>query len=305
MKKAGLIFACIALLVGTMAAQDWKGKGRFNGVVLDEAGAPIVGAKVKLLNVQANAGFDVVTDNEGRFTAAWLRFGAWNVDFEKFGYEIKQLSLSIAEVTKNPDIKVVLKKTAGLTLSEDLRKELLAANELFEKQDFQGALTGYTGILQKNPDAYVIYKNVGNCYFSLEQYDKAEEAYLKILEKDPQNADAMVLVGNTYANRNLNEKALEWYNKIEIDKITDSTVLLNVGNTFFNLGKIEDALKYLKQAVKINPNDLDALERLGVTYISNQNNAEAIAIFEAYLKIDPSSERATRIKGFLDYLKKK
>jgi tetratricopeptide (TPR) repeat protein len=305
MKKAVLIFTCVALLFGSLAAQDWKGKARFVGLVLDEAGAPLEGVKVKVINAVANAGFEVVTDKDGKFTAAWLRSGAWNLDFEKFGYEIKKLSLNIVEVTKNPDIKVVLKKTTGLTMSDDLKKELLAANDLFAQQNFQGALDGYHAILLKNPDAYIIYKNVGNCYFSMDQYEKAEEAYLKILAKDAANADAMVLVGNTYMNRNLNDKALEWYNKIEIEKITDSTVLLNIGINYLNVGKTEDALKYFKQAVKANPNDLDAIYRLGVAYISVQNNVEAVAMFEAYLKLDPDSERATTVKGFLEYLKKK
>jgi tetratricopeptide (TPR) repeat protein len=305
MKKAVLIFACVALLFGSLAAQDWKGKGRFVGLVLDEANAPLEGVKVKLRNTAANAGFDVVTDKEGKFTAAWLRKGGWNVDFEKFGYEIKKIVLEITEVAKNPDIKINLKKSVGLSVSDDLKKELLAANALYEQKNFQGALDGYNALLLKNPDAYIVYKNVGNCYFAMEQYEKAEEAFLKILAKDATNADAMVQVGNTYANRDLNDKALEWYNKIEIEKITDSTVLLNIGIIFLNLAKTEEANKYFKQAVKVNPDDLEAIERLGVSYISLQNNLEAIAVFEGYLKKDPDSERAVRIKGFLDYLKKK
>jgi tetratricopeptide (TPR) repeat protein len=305
MKKAVLIFSCVALLFGSLSAQDWKGKGRFVGLVLDEANAPLEGVKVKLINAEANAGFEVVTDKEGKFTAAWLRKGAWNVDFEKFGYEIKKIFVEITEIAKNPDVKINLKKSAGLTISDDLKKELLAANTLYEQKNFQGALDGYNALLVKNPDAYIIFKNVGNCYFAMEQYEKAEEAFLKILAKDATNADAMVQVGNTYANRNLNDKALEWYNKIEIEKITDSTVLLNIGIIFLNLAKTEEANKYFKQAVKVNPDDLEAIERLGVSYISLQNNLEAIAVFEGYLKKDPDSERAVRIKGFLDYLKKK
>jgi len=305
MKKAVLIFTCVALLFGSLAAQDWKGKGRFIGVVLDEANLPLAGVKVKLINTAANAGFEVVTDKDGKFTAAWLRKGAWNVDFEKFGYEIKKIFVDITEVAKNPDVKINLKKSVGLTISDDLKKELLAANELYAQQNYQGALDGYNALLLKNPDAYIIYKNVGNCYFAMEQYEKAEEAYLKILAKDATSADAMVQVGNTYANRNLNDKALEWYNKIEIEKITDATVLLNIGINYLNLGKTEVALKYFKQAVKVSPTDLDAIYRLGVAYISLQNNVDAIAMFEGYLKLDSESERATTVKGFLEYLKKK
>lgn len=99
-------------MTAALAAQDYKGKARLLGVVLDQDGKPLEGVKVTVF--------------------------------------------------------------------------LPEANELFDKNDYQGALAAFQAMVQKYPEAYILWKNVGNCYFVLEQYDKAEEAYHKIVEKAPQ-----------------------------------------------------------------------------------------------------------------------
>jgi len=305
MKKTLLITLSILLVAGLLSAQGWKGKGRINGVVLDEAGAPIEGVSVKFENVQEKGGFEVKTDNEGKFTAAWMRFGAWNVDFYKIGYEVKQLQVQIAEITKNPDMKVALKKSSGLMLTDELKKDLEAANLLFDQKNYQGAIDAFNAMLVKNPDLYIMYRNIGNSYFAMEQYDKAVEAYQKVLEKEADNAEMIIAVGNCYANKNETDKAMEWYNKIDMTKIKDSTVLLNMGIAYLNLQQNDTALKYFKQALAINPNDLDVLYRLGIQYIATNAKDEAIACFENFLKIGPDDPRAEQVKKFLEYLKKK
>jgi len=305
MKKALTALCCLMLVAAGLAGQDYKGKARVLGVVLDQNGNPIPGVKVTFFLPEAGGGFSVATDKDGKWTAAWLRKGNWNVDFEKVGYEPRKISLSLSEVEKNPEVKINLKKVEGLFLTEDLKKELNAANALFDANDYAGALAAFQAMVDKYPEAYILNKNLGNCYFALEQYDKAEAAYLKILEKNPNDADATVLIGNTYANRNQNDKALEWYNKIQIDKIKDSTVLYNIGTNYFNLAKVEEAAKYFKAAVDLQGDNLDALYRLGLAYVNLQRNAEAVAAFEAYLKIDSTSEQAAQVRNLVDLLKKK
>ena len=304
MKKSILILLGVLLIAGMLPAQNWKGKGRLEGTVTDETGAPIAGVKVKLTFVKDNEGFEVVTEADGVFHANWIRKGAWNIDFFKPGYEMKAISINANEFTKNDPLKVSLKKASGIVLTDELKNELNKANDLFDQKNYPAAIEVYSAIIAANPDIFILYKNIGNCYFAQEQYDKAEEAYMKILEKEPENADAMVLIGNTYANRNDSEKAMEWYGKIDVEKIADATVLVNIGINYLNLGKSEDALKYFKQAVVVNPNDLDALYRLGLAYISSTDNEDAIVCFENYLKIDSTSERADQVRKFLDYLKK-
>jgi tetratricopeptide (TPR) repeat protein len=305
MRKAVLIISLALAASVLLSSQEYKGKGRLFGTVLDTEGKPLEGVKVKLVYAQSGAGFEVMTSNRGEWTGAWLRGGSWNIDFEKVGYETKKIVVEVSELEKKPEIKINLKKAAGLSLTEDLKVKLTQANQLFDQKDYQAALGLYKELLEKHPDAYILWKNVGHCYFVQEQYDQAEESYKKVLEKDEKDNDAILLVGNCYANRGQTEKAMEWYNKVQFDKITDPIVLYNIGNDYYKISKFEEALKYYQRAVELQKDFLDGLYQLGLAYTTLQRNQEAIATFEAFLKYDSTSERATQVRTFLDYLKKK
>ena len=305
MKKTVLLCSVILVCVFALAAQDYKGKGRLAGIVTDEAGRPLEGVTVNLFSVKAQGGLTVKTDKDGKWLGAWIRSGAWNVDFEKIGYAPKKISVEISESKKNPDITIALTKIEGLVITDETRDLLGKGNELFEKNDYAGALAAYQEIIAKFPDAFPIYMNIGNCYFAQEKYDLAEENYLKLLEKDPQKAEAIIAVGNCYANRGDTAKALEWYGKVEFERIEDPIVLYNLGTNYYNNAKFDDALRFYQKAVEKQKDSLDALYQLGLTYLNLQKNAEAVAAFEDFLKIDAESPRAAQVKSFLEYLKKK
>ncbi|MBE3125250.1 MAG: tetratricopeptide repeat protein [Acidobacteria bacterium] len=305
MKKIAWICSFLLVLALVLSAQDYKGKGRVAGIINDEAGKPLEGVTVKLFSPKAQGGFTVQTDKDGKWLGAWIRSGSWNIDFEKIGYAPKKVSVEISENKKNPDIAIALTKVEGLVVTDEVKDILGKGNELFEKNDYAGALAVYQEIIAKYPDAYPLLRNIGNCYFAQEKYDLAEETYLKLLEKDPKNVEAMIAVGNCYANRGDTAKALEWYGKVEFEKIEDPIVLYNLGTNYYNNSKFEDALKFYRKATEKKKDFPDALYQLGLTYLNLQKNVEAIAAFEDYLKIDADSQRAAQVKGFLDYLRKK
>ena len=305
MKKAILIISCLVLSGGFLSAQDWKGKGRVIGSVYDQDGKPLEGVKVKLVWAKSTSGFEVMTDKDGKWTGAWLHSGTWNVDLEKIGYMPLKKSIEVSEASRNPELKITMQKAQGFVITDELKQTLEKANQLFERKDYPAALDAYNAILAKFPDIYLLWKNVGNCYFAQDQYDKAEEAYSKILEKDANNVDAMLLIGNCYFNRNETDKALEWYGKIQFEKILDPAVLYNIGLNFFKTSKYEEALKYFKRSTEVQKDFEDSYYQMGVTQTSLQKNADAIATFEMFLKLFPNSEKAPQVQGFLDYLKKK
>jgi len=305
MKKIALVCGVIIVFALLLPAQDYKGKGRQAGIVTDEAGTPLEGVTVKLFCPRANGGFSVKSDQNGKWLAAWIRSGSWNLDFEKVGYALKKLSIEVSESKKNLDIEIRLAKIEGLSLTDSIRDLLVKGNELFDKGDFAGALASYEAILAEAPDAYPVNMNIGNCYFAQEKYDLAEASFMKVLEKDPQRAEAIIAVGNCYANRGDSAKAMEWYGKVEFERIEDPIVLYNLGTNYYNNSKFEDALRFYQKAVEKQKDSADALYQLGLTYLNLQKNPEAIATFESYLKVDPDSPRAAQVQGFLEFLKKK
>jgi tetratricopeptide (TPR) repeat protein len=295
----------IFILCTHVFSQGYKGQGRFSGTVSDKDGNPLEGVKVRLFCVKGRSGFEATTDKEGKWRANYVRGGIWDLDFEKSGYMPKKLSVDVKEFDRNKLIEIQMEKIEGLVITEELRGALKEGNTLYEDKKFKEAAAAYIAIIQANPDAYYVAINIGNCYFQMQEYTQAEEYYKKILEKDPQNAEAMLLIGNCYANRGLAEQAMEWYDKIEFEKITDPMVLFNIGSKFYSQSKFEQALKYYKRALEIQSDFLDAIYQLGMTYLALNRSPEAIAAFEKYLKHDSSSEKASQVKGFLEFLKKK
>jgi len=303
--KRLIVFMLIILSSAILFSQSYRGQGRMVGVVYDQDGKPLEGVKVMLFSLRGGAGFELVTDAKGEWKANYIRGGGWNLDFEKAGYLPQRISVDIQESSKNPPLETKLKKAEAAVISDEFKEALKEGNRLYEEKKYEEAIKAYEGIINANPLAYVINKNIGNCYFELQKYDIAEEYYRKVLEKEPDNAEVMLLIGNCYANRGEAEKAMEWYNKIPFEKITDQMVLFNIGSGFYSQSKFEEALKYYKRAIEVQKDFLDAIYWLGLTYIAMGNNQEALATFESYLKYDSSSETAARIKGFIEFLKKK
>ena len=306
MKRYTLGLFVILLLSSFALAQDWTGQGRQVGFVYDGEGNPLEGVKVKLIFVKTQSGFETTTDKNGKWSAMGVNGGQWFIDFEYVGYEPKKIVTNITDIRGqvNKAIEVTLKKVEGLFVTEDLKEEYKKGIDLFNEGKYQESIPIFNTIVEKFPDAYIVYMNIGHSYFQLENYDEAERYYLQVLEREANHVDTLIGLGNCYMNRGDTEKAMEWYNKIEFDKIEDATVLYNVGTIFYNNSKFDDALKYYKKSVEVQEDFLDGIYQLGLTYLTKGSNAEALAQFENYLKYDQDSPKAAQVQSFIDYLKK-
>ena len=305
MKKALLTALCVFAAASFLPAQEWKGQGRIPGICIDGQGNPIEGVRVRLNCPKWGGGFETKTGKDGKWLGAWMRSGMWNIDFDKIGYMPTSKSLQMNQFIRYKEMNVVMRKVEGLVVSEDMKKDLTVANELYDKKEYDAAIVAYKAFLVKFPEAYFIWRNVGNSYFLLEKYDEAEAAYKEILVKSPDDVEANISIGNCYTNRGNTETAMEWYAKVSLEKITDINLLYAIGLAYFKTQKLQDAQKYFEKAVELDETQTDPLYQLGLTYTALQEMDKAIATFEKYLKVDPDSERAALVKGFLDYLKKK
>ena len=207
---------------------------------------------------------------------------------------------------QNPPVKSVLHKVEGLVITDELKAALNEGNKLFDEKKYQEAIAATRRSWTQNPDVYIVYKNIGNCWFELQDYDKAEEAYKKVLDKEPTNSEIMLLIGNCYANRDETDKAMEWYSKIEFEKITDPTVLFNIGIAYTKpvqvRGRPEISTRGRSSSRRFPRRNLPArldLSRPGQESRGHRRTSKATST------MTPTPDRATQVKGFLDFLKKK
>ncbi|MCX7974803.1 MAG: tetratricopeptide repeat protein [Candidatus Aminicenantes bacterium] len=299
------VFLLTALFAHLSFAQGYQGKGKIRGYVYDENGRPLEKVKVKLFCLKAASGFTTETDKNGEWRALWIRGGQWNLDFEKVGYEPKKISLEVNEWGKNPDIVIKLRKIEGLIVTDEIKEALEKGNQLFDEKRYEEAIKVFEEIIQREPEAFIIYLNIGHCYFQMERYEQAIENYQKVLARQGDNKNALIGIGNAYLNMGKKEEALAWYSKIKFEDIDDPIVLYNMGNSFYEHSMYEESVKYYERAIKLQNDFLEARYRLGLAYIALGKNEAALQEFETYLKYDSESERAGQVRGFIEYLKKK
>jgi len=309
MKKVLVVVALVIFLSVSLFAQSGiSGKGKIKGIVFDESGKPLVGVTIKLLSLRAQAFFLPYpkTDNEGKWKAIFLRGGSWNIDFEKAGYETKKISYRVDETpgSKQPEIEVKLAKIEGIALTDSIVSELEKGNLQFSAKKFQEALLVYEDILKKNPDVFIIYKNIGNCYFALEKYDRAVEFYQKLFEKQPKSAEIMTLIGNSYVNAKNMEKAMEWYGKIPFEEIKDADTLYNIGANLTNNNKNDQALKYFKRAVEVDADFAEGYYQLGMTHTALNQIPEALEALKKFMELAPDSPNLGTAKAIVDAFSK-
>jgi tetratricopeptide (TPR) repeat protein len=309
MKKALVIVALAICLAASLLAQSGvTGKGKIKGIVNDESGMPMEGVTVKLFSVKAQSYFlpNPKTDGEGKWRAIYLRGGAWNIDFEKAGYEAKKISYRVDESpgAKQPEIEIKLVKIQGIALTSDIVNELEKGNLLFSEKKYPEALLAYEDILKNNPDVFIIYKNIGNCYFAMEKYDQAVNFYLKIFEKQPTSSEIMTLIGNSYANAQNMEKAMEWYGKIPFEQIKDIDTLYNIGANLTNNSKNDLALKYFQRAVEVDPDFAEGYYQLGMTHTALNQIPEALQALKKFMELAPDSPNFGTAKAIVDAFSK-
>jgi tetratricopeptide (TPR) repeat protein len=300
----------IVLFVPAVLLSQTRGQARMMGIVLDEeTGQPVEGLTVKAYFPAGAASYSPSprTNKEGRWKIFFIRAGVWNLDFEKVGYIPQKLSYRVVfEMgTKVPEIEVRLKPIKGITVREDILKEVQKADGFYSEKKYQEAIAVYQSILDKYPDFYVIKMNIGNCYFALEDYEKALGAFLEVHEKQPDRGDLLLAIANTYNNWGKQDQAIEWYKKVPVSEIKDIDSAFNTGAVFVTSGNQAEALRYFQKAVEIDSQFADGYYQLGLCHVALGSNPEAVAAFNKFIELAPESPDAATAKAIVETLTKK
>jgi len=305
-QKIAMLFLVLVLMLssGLLFSQDWRGKGRITGVVLTEDGNPIPGVKVIFEHARYGAKFERYTDKKGKWVAANIRGGEWNIDFFAEGYEPKQISTTVSEVIRAKPMEIRLKRTEKSIVSEKVSELLVKGNELYSQRKYQEAIEEYQNILKENPELYIINKNIGNCYYELGDYDSAIKYYERVLEKEPDSEENLISLGNIYLEKGELEKGLSYFKQIDEEAITNPITFYNIGTSFFNKGEIDKSIEYYNKAITLDPNFSDTYYQLGLCYLNINEKEKAKENLNKFLELAPDSDKAATVREILKYLEK-
>lgn len=287
-----------------LSAQDWKGKARVDGRVLNERGEGIAGAKLTLH--RSGVGPDIVTDKRGRWAYLGLANGSWDIDVEAAGYLPYKTSVQLSEVNRIPPMDIRLqpapkaeRAAAPKEAPPDVLPIVQRGNQLLEQKDYAGARAEYEKALAALPNNPLILRAIAQTYYGEKKLDEAITTLKRVIELAPNDVTALMLLANLQLEKGNLDEGKATLAKLPPDSVKDPGVFVNLGILLLNKKKPEDAWGYFDQAVKLAPSDADSYFYRGLAALQLKHKAEAKADLQKYLELAPQGSQAADAKELL------
>ncbi|HSK79003.1 MAG TPA: tetratricopeptide repeat protein [Thermoanaerobaculia bacterium] len=312
-----VLLATLLLVVGVPVwGQAWAGRGRVQGLVRDESGKPIEGAKVTLrkgsdrVDPKADGPKSLTTDKNGKWSTLGLAGGAWGILIEKEGFMVSEGQIKVNEFGPaqpiNVNLKVipkeVIQQAEQTSEAGQAKAALERGNALLGQGKYAESRAAYEEGMSKLPDTSLhasILRAVADTYGKEGNTDQAVATLKKSLEYAPDDPVTLQLLVNVLASAGREEEAKEYMAKLPEGAAIDPAIILNLGIKAFNSGKMEEALKEFDRAVKENPQLPDAYYYRGLVYLNQDKKAEAKADFQKLIELDPNHPNAAEAREFL------
>ena len=297
-----------------LAGQDWKGKARIDGRVVNEKGDPVVGAKIALR--RGGVGPDVVTNRKGRWAYLGLENGEWSIDVEAPGYRIEKTSVRLSELYRLPPMEIRLERAPEAppaasatepTLPKNTSADVIAAvergNQLLGEKNYAAARAEYEKALAAVPDNPVILRGIAQTWYGDKRLDEAIATLAKASELDPKDHQTLLLLANVQLEKGGFEDAKVTLGRISPEAVRDPAVFVNLGILLLNKKKPEDAWGHFDRAVQLAPGDAESYFYRGLTALQLKRKPEAKADLQKYLELAPQGTQAADAKELLKSLR--
>ena len=319
-----IVSICAALAVGfafaapaPLAAQDWKGRGRVDGVVKNDKGEPVAGATVKLRwGKSSHGGPDATTDAKGKWAFFGIAGGPWNIDFEAPGYLPKQIQVPLLEGGRNETISIQLEpapqaapapaaaaappqlEVGGKKISPETASAIEAGNAALAAKNFATARENYVKAAAELPDNGPLLQRIAVAYLGEGNKDEALRYARLASEKSPQDSGPWQMIAEIEIGKGNAAAGLDALSKIPPEKIVDNSLYMNAGIHLYNKKSLPEAEAAFDKAIAVKP-DASAYYYRGLTRYQEKKISDAKADFQKALELDPNGPDAKDIKDLL------
>ena len=127
----------------------------------------------------------------------------------------------------------------------------------------------------------------------------------QIVKKDPKNISAWAELGNLYFDSEQTKDAIAAYQQYLAVKPDNADIRTDLGIMYRSTGDYDRAIEEFRKASQIDRTHVNSRYNLGIVLLHDKQDLKgAIQAWEDYLKVDPKSERAVRVKGQMEKMKK-
>jgi len=268
-------FAIIALLVSVgsglaqtqapaaAAAPGWQGKGKMGGKVVDEAGKPVPGVKIKSVFVPANAGPELVTNAKGEWRLENIADGMWSLQYWKDGLDPRMIPVQVGGKIKEPIIEVKMTKE-GTDPSFAVPYGNDQARVLLEQKKIAEAKAIYTKLLATYPKYDRLHLALSQCLDMEGKFAEAAAELQLYVTANPADVRIKTFLGTEYIKAQKYAEAWQAYSAIDLAQITDPLDLNEPGFMLLRASKSDEAYKYFNLTVTRFPQEATAYYYRGV-----------------------------------------
>ena len=317
---AAVVFAVAfaASAVALPGGQENIGRGRITGLVVDEAGQPLEGARIAVKIVDGKTTLEGVSDKKGRFAVAGLGTGDWRITASLPGYVEAFIEMPISQVRPNPPVTLTLKRAGGGPAIQADPESLAAidrGNALEAEGRYDEAIALFQGFLEKYPDVYQVRANLGGARLKQGDLDGAEAEFKTVLErsggasgdlvKDKGSAvRALTGLGEVALKRDDLASAGRLFSEALALSPEDEAAAYNVGEILFSGQKTDEAIGFFELATKINKDWPKPYYRLGFAYLNKGEYDKSLESFKTFIALDPGNPEVANVKNVMAAVEK-
>ena len=314
MRKHSFSFALVMLAAGVLASTALA-QGVFTGTVVDDDGNPFEGATVVMERARARPPrFEATTDASGQFTMLGLNSGSWAMTVEAEGYHPQANTVQISQGWNPPFNFVIarIKHPLEIALGEAaldgldpaaLEAQLRAADDAFNNQQWEQAITEYREILTKLPMINGLNMQIGT---ALRQMARYEEAIVSFEAAAAGDSDLEETVETEIARTRMAMGDFEAASAALASAAGGDNAsredLYNMGEVEFARGDVDAAAVFYEQAAALDPSWGKPPFKLALVALNKGDMETAKQFFAQVIERDPDSAEAATAQATLDSL---
>jgi tetratricopeptide (TPR) repeat protein len=277
--------------------------GVIKGRVVDEAGKPLQGVVIRLIDVGRGREVTITTDKDGRFYRRAMQVGGYELKVEHQGYQPVSNTVKIGGGTDSVFDFSLAKAAAGGS------KEFQEGVAAFNAKDFAGAAAKFEAAIAQNPTVAPLHVNLALAYFQLKRPAEAVAALEKAASLAPGDAPIQFQLGSAYIDTQAYDKAAAALEKglASTDMTKDplaADAASTLGAVYFAQGKVAEAEAQFQKVLTVKPGNAGATLGMAKVAFSKGDAAKALQLFEDVVAKNPGTPEAAQAETFIKELKK-
>jgi tetratricopeptide (TPR) repeat protein len=204
----------------------------------------------------------------------------------KANSEAKSALASLYLKIGQPEISEKLYSQLVKANPEVNRWKIHHANILLQLRKYEESLCLLQDVVSKDSLNWIIHRNMGNCYFKLNQFDSAVVCFRKSLNIYPNNTSYINLMKINIKQKNYTEAIKTGYEAVQVDS-TKIEIWENIGLAFFLTGLNQNSIDAFNKILELGDTTYTTANHLGYLYYVTESYSKAVTYLDIALKHQP------------------